>query len=130
MIGRTLKRFPDLFEPLGDPNSIAAWFKKTRLYPIVHALQLRRDCLEENPGLAEALIDAFTRGWSASEARLDVPEREFIARERSLLGFDPYRCELGDVQRQTVEKLMDYLQADGLLQRRFSPQELFPFAGK
>jgi 4,5-dihydroxyphthalate decarboxylase len=130
MIGGTLQRFPDLFEPLGDPSSIAAWFKRTSLYPIVHALQLRADCLEANPGLAEALIDAFARAWAASEARLDSQGRELIAGERSILGFDPYRYELGQVQRRTIEKLMDYLQADGLLNRRFSIEELFPIARK
>jgi hypothetical protein len=46
-----------------------------------------------------------------------------------LLGFDPYRYELGEVQRHTIEKLMDYLQADGLLRRRFTVEELFPLAG-
>lgn len=130
MIGGTLKRFPHLHEPLGDANAIASWFKRARIYPVVHALQLKGDCLEENPGLADALIDAFTRAWAASESRLDVKERDFIDRERSLLGFDPYRYEMGDVQRRTIEKLMDYLQADGLLSRRFTIAELFPFAGK
>ena len=130
MIGGTLKRFPDLYEPLGDPSAIAAWFKKTRLYPIVHSLQLRADCLEQNPGLADELVAAFTRAWASSEARLDSKEREFIAQERSLLGFDPYRYELGEVQRRTIEKLMDYLEADGLLRRRFSMQELFPSVEK
>ena len=125
MIGDTLKRFPDLCEPLGDADEIAAWFKKTRIYPTVHGLQLRADCLEKNPGLASALIDAFSRAWAASESRLDANEKELIARERMLLGFDPYRYELGEVQRHTIEKLMDYLQADGLLQRRFSIEELF-----
>ncbi|HEY3305007.1 MAG TPA: hypothetical protein VGL70_15895 [Candidatus Binatia bacterium] len=130
MIGGTLKRFPNLHEPLGDANAIAAWFKKARIYPVVHALQLRRDCLEKNPGLAGALIDAFTRAWTASESRLEPKERALIVRERSLLGFDPYRYELGEVQRRTIEKLMDYLQADGLLGRRFTVVELFPFSGK
>jgi 4,5-dihydroxyphthalate decarboxylase len=130
MIGGTLKRFPDLYEPLGDANEITAWFRKTKIYPVVHALQLRRDCLEENPGVAGALVDAFTRAWTASESRLDAKERDFIERERSLLGFDPYRYKLGEVEWRTIEKLMDYLQADGLLGRRFSIAELFPFAGK
>ena len=75
-------------------------------------------------------MDAFTRGWAASEARLDGGERELIERERLLLGFDPYRYELGEVQRHTIEKLMDYLQADGLLQRRFTVEELFPIASR
>jgi len=75
-------------------------------------------------------VDAFTRAWSASEARLDQRERELIEHERSLLGFDPYRYKLGEVQRHTIEKLMDYLQADGLLRRRFTVEELFPLAGR
>jgi hypothetical protein len=36
----------------------------------------------------------------------------------------------GEVQRNTIEKLMDYLQADGLLRRRFTVEELFPLAGR
>jgi 4,5-dihydroxyphthalate decarboxylase len=128
MIGGTLKRFPDLYEPLGDVKTIAAWFRKTRIYPIVHALQLSEDCLAANPGLSAAMIGAFSRGWSASEAQLGPQEKEFIDRERELLGFDPYRYELGEVQRRTIEKLMDYLQVDGLLKRRFSIEELFPSA--
>jgi hypothetical protein len=128
MIGGTLKRFADLHEPLGDADEIAVWFKKTNIYPAVHGLQLRADCLEKNPGLSEALIEAFSRAWANSEARLDAREKELIARERALLGFDPYRYELGEVQRRTIEKLIDYLQADGLLHRRFTISELLPLA--
>jgi len=126
MLGGTLERFPALYEPLGNAAGILAWFRKTKIYPIVHGLQLRSDCLEAAPGLAAALVDAFTRAWAASEARLNARERDLLEREKSLLGFDPYRCGLGDVQRRTIEKLMDYLQADGLLRRRFTVQELFP----
>ncbi len=129
MIGGTLKRFPDLYEPLGNAEEIAAWFQKTKIYPMVHVLQLRADCLDENPAFAQALVDVFTRGWAASEKRLEARERELIDKERSLLGFDPYSYELGEVQRHTVEKLMDYLEADGLLHRRFSMNEIFPLAG-
>jgi 4,5-dihydroxyphthalate decarboxylase len=129
MIGGTLKRFPELCEPLGNAQEIAAWFCKTKIYPAVHGLQLQAHCLEANPGLGAALVDAFTRGWAASEARLEARERELIDQERALLGFDPYRYELGEVQRRTIEKLMDYLDADGLLRRRFTIEELFPLAG-
>lgn len=128
MIGGTLKRFPQLYEPLGNPDEIAAWFNKTKIYPMVHVLQLRTDCLEENPGLAEELVDLFGRAWAASEARLDGAERELLDKERALLGFDPYRYEVGEVQRATIEKLMDYLQADGLMTRRFTIEEIFPFS--
>ena len=92
----------------------------------MHGLQLRADCLDANLGLAAALVDAFSRAWTVSEARLNSEERDLMERERALLGFDPYRYELGDVQRSTIERLMDYLQADRLLRRRFTLPELFP----
>ncbi len=128
MIQGTLERFPDLHQPLGDAEAITAWFKRSRVYPMVHCLQLRADCLEENKGLAEALMEAFKKAWAESEKRLDVQEKELIKNERELLGFDAYRYELGEVQAHTVQKLIDYLQADGLLKSRFSLQEIFPMS--
>jgi 4,5-dihydroxyphthalate decarboxylase len=126
MIEGTLQRFPDLFQPLGIAEEIIDWFKRSKIYPIVHCLQVRADCLDENKGLAEALLDAFKRAWAESEKRLDAREKELIKNERELLVFDAYKYELGDVQAHTIEKLMDYLQADGLLKGRFSLKEIFP----
>ena len=126
MIQGTLQRFPDLFQPLGNAEEITAWFKRSKIYPVVHCLQLRADCLDENKGLAEALLDAFKRAWAESEKRLDERVKELIKNERELLGFDAYKYELGEVQAHTIEKLMDYLQADGLLKGRFSLKEIFP----
>ncbi len=126
MIQGTLERFPQLHQPLGDADGIAGWFKKAKIYPVVHCLQLRTDCLEENPGLAESLMAAFKKAWSVSEERLNDKEKGMIKKERSVLGLDAYKYELGEVQLHTIEKLMDYLQADGLLNRRFTVQEIFP----
>lgn len=126
MIQGTLERFPKLHQPLGDADAIAGWFKKTKVYPVVHCLQVRTDCLEENPGLAESLMAVFKKAWAVSEERLNEKEKGLIQKERSILGFDAYNYELGEIQAHTIEKLMDYLQADGLLNQRFSLQEIFP----
>ena len=126
MIEGTLQRFPDLFQPLGNAEEIVDWFKRSKIYPVVHCLQVRADRLHENKGLADALLDAFKRAWAESEKRLDVREKELIKNERLLLGLDAYKYELGEVQAYTVEKLMDYLQADGLLKGRFTLKEIFP----
>lgn len=128
MIEGTLRRFPNLYQPLGNVEAIAVWFKKTKIYPVVHALQVGADCLEENTGLAAALWEGFTKAWIESEKRLTKEERGLIEKERELLGFDPYQYELGEVQKRTIEKLMDYLQADGLLTRRFTLGEIFPYS--
>ncbi|HEX9879572.1 MAG TPA: hypothetical protein VGB25_05210 [Candidatus Binatia bacterium] len=126
MIQGTLERFPDLHQPLGNAGDISRWFKKSRIYPVVHCLQLRTDCLEANPGLSESLTEAFRKAWAVSEERLNEQEKKLIKEERETLGFDAYRYELGKVQVHTIEKLMDYLQADGLLKERFGLREIFP----
>ena len=94
MIGGTLKGFPDLCEPLGNAEAIAAWFKKTKIYPTVHGLQLRNDCLDAHPGLADALVDAFSRGWAASEARLDGRERYVVSDNRLAKALEGERAKL------------------------------------
>lgn len=127
MIDGTLGRFPELDQPLGDVEEIAAWFRRTKIYPLVHVLVARADRLAEHPGLASALVSAFQKAWHESEKRLSPAERELIQKERELLGYDPYRYEIGDAQARTIEKLMEYLQSDGLLKRRFTLRELFPY---
>lgn len=138
LLEQALKLFDDTFrffsgvkkadgdQPLGNAEEITAWFKRSKIYPVVHCLQLRADCLVEHKGLAEALLDAFKRAWAESEKRLDEREKELIKNKRELLGFDAYKYELGEVQTHTIEKLMDYLQADGLLKGRFSLKDIFP----
>jgi len=48
---------------------------------------------------------------------------------RGLLA-DEFGIARESVEWHTIEKLMDYLQADGLLRRRFTVEELFPLAGR
>jgi hypothetical protein len=73
-------------------------------------------------------VEVFTEAWSTSEARLDINQRELLDKERAILEFDAYRYELGEIQQKTIGKLMDYLQADGLLSGRFTMKEIFPFS--
>jgi 4,5-dihydroxyphthalate decarboxylase len=59
MVEPVLRDNPDLWSPLGDPETIVAGFKRSQVYPLVHALTLRTQVVEENPGLVDALMDAF-----------------------------------------------------------------------
>jgi len=46
------------------PNSRAveqAYFKKTGIFPIMHAVAIRKSLLEENTWLAQATFDAYSK---------------------------------------------------------------------
>jgi 4,5-dihydroxyphthalate decarboxylase len=38
-----------------------AYFSKTGIFPIMHAVAIRKDVLEQNPWLAEAVFNAYSR---------------------------------------------------------------------
>lgn len=47
-----------------------AWYRRTRLFPIMHLVVLRRDVHEREPGLAGAIFEAFRAAKAAAVARL------------------------------------------------------------
>jgi hypothetical protein len=94
-----------------------------------------------------ALVDGSVRvdGFAVEfHSKVTLPDRLHGVRDGKWQGSDgtltDYLLEkdaglgmpkvLGEVQRHTIEKLMDYLEADGLLRRRFTVEELFPIAGR
>jgi 4,5-dihydroxyphthalate decarboxylase len=46
------------------------YFARTRLFPIMHLVVMRRDVYEANPGLAQALVDSFVEAKARGQRRL------------------------------------------------------------
>jgi 4,5-dihydroxyphthalate decarboxylase len=110
-----------------------AYFAKTGIFPIMHAVAIRTDVAEANPWLPEAVFRAYavakqqalqrlrTMGW----AMISLP---WIAQEvestRELMGDDfwPYGVE---ANRDTLTALLQYSHEQGLMERVLSPEELF-----
>jgi 4,5-dihydroxyphthalate decarboxylase len=116
----------NLHFPVGDLDSHLAWFKKERIYPTYHFLGIRKSVAANNPGLTDALVDAFQRAAAAAPNYMSDEERKLFEREKEFLGIDPNRCGLTAVHKKTIERCLDYLEADGLLPRRPSLEEIFP----
>src|SRR5581483_3080564 len=57
-----------LFEDSGDVE--AAYWKKFRIFPIMHAIAIRQDILTANPSIGPALFNAFNEAKTRSVARL------------------------------------------------------------
>jgi 4,5-dihydroxyphthalate decarboxylase len=112
------------------------YFQRTRIFPIMHVIAMRRQVYEANPWIARNLFDAFDEAKRASVARLagiqtsHLPTAwapEEIQRVHALLFGDgepwPYGLE---PNRPTLEPFLAYCHEQGITARRLRGEELFP----
>ena len=122
-----LRLFPDYQE------AEAAYFRKTRIYPIMHVIVLRRAVYERDRWIAMNLLKAFEEAKRRSQARLVeiglshlpmpwVPEHARRWRELAGEDFWPYGIE---PNRPTLEAFAQYAFEQGVTARRMPLEELF-----
>lgn len=111
------------------------YFKETGIFPIMHAVALRKDVFEKHPWTAMNLFTAFDRAKERSferirnvtAAQIAVPWLYHDALEVNRLVFGdkfwPYGIE---PSRITLEAFLQYGYEQGTLRRRLTPEELFP----
>ena len=119
--------FPDYAEVERD------YFRRTRIFPIMHTVVIRRDVYRANPWVAQSLARAFgeakdkaLRGYcqtAASKAMLPwLPAHVDEARREMGEDWWPYGLE---ANRHVLDTFLRYHHEQGLSQRRFTPDELF-----
>jgi len=110
-----------------------AYYKKTKIFPIMHTLVIRRELYKANPWMATSLYKAFI------EAQKFVYEDlEEVAALKTMLPFQAYhaeetRKEMGDdwwpyglaPNRAVLETFLRYHHTQGLSKRLLKPEELF-----
>ena len=111
--------------PFGDLDSHLAWFKKENTYPTYHFLAIRRSVVARQSGLAAALVEAFDYAAKRAPTYMSAQERGLFEREKEILNVDPNECGLNAIHKRTIEKCLDYLEADSLLPRRPALGEIF-----
>jgi len=119
--------FPDY------PPEELAYFRKTRIFPIMHIVVLRRDVYERDRWVAMNLMQAFEEAKDRSLARaaeigasaVPVPwVSDHARRWREVAGEDfwPYGIE---PNRPTLEAFLKYSFEQGVCQRLLKPEDLF-----
>lgn len=109
------------------------YYRRTGIYPIMHAVALRGDVYREYPWVAANLVKAFTaakerslqRALDANVPRSPIPWAAARASAaQQLFGRDlwPYGVE---ANRPTLEAFLGYMHEQGLCARRLEPEELF-----
>lgn len=117
-----------------DPVAAASeWYRKHRMFPIMHLLGIRKDVVERHRYLPGALFKAFEEAKQVALARLSntaatkvtlpfVEER--LQQARALMGEDFWSYGL-DANRHVLDAFLQAHHAQGLSSRRLAPEELF-----
>ncbi len=135
-------RVPSCFGKLPDkigrlfPDHRAAeeaYYKKRRLFPLMHAVGIRKDLYQRHPWLAvsvfKALIESKAVGLSDMQQtnflRSSLPWlSDDIARVKAVMGDDYWAYGVNEA-RGELEAMARYAFEDGLAPRLVTPEELF-----
>jgi 4,5-dihydroxyphthalate decarboxylase len=108
--------------------------ERTRVWPIMHIIAMRKRILDQHPWAARNLFNAFQESKRRSIERLLDPavSRYPLAwlptygrRMRDLFGGDPFPYGIEE-NRATWEQMALYTHQQGIAHRQFTPEEIFP----
>ena len=111
----------------------AAYFKKTGMFPIMHAIAIRNDVLEENPWLAKAVFEMYS---DAKDIAYQNLETTTVVRTSLPWGKDEYESTveiMGDnywkygieANRKELDAIMRYVYEQGLTKEQVGFEEMF-----
>ena len=118
-----------------DPTRAAAdWFRKRRIFPIMHLVGIRRALAGQQAWLPAAVCKAFEQAkaiavkkladTSVTKVTLPFVEEQLRA-ARDLMGRDFWSYGFRE-NRPVLETFLRYHHAEGLSSRLLTPEELFP----
>jgi 4,5-dihydroxyphthalate decarboxylase len=114
--------FPDY------PAVELAYYQKTRIFPVMHLVGIRRDLAERHPWLPVSVFKAFLKAQSAVEFRYPTMTSPWAAAEHAriskLLGPDLWSYHL-EPNRHLLETFVRYSNEQGIAPKTFPVEELF-----
>jgi 4,5-dihydroxyphthalate decarboxylase len=126
--GQVVRLFPDY------RAEEERYFAKTKIFPIMHLITLRRAAFEQHPWIAMNLFKAFDeakrraleRVRDFTCAHVPLPWAAAITDEiMQAQGPDPYPYGI-EASRPTLEAFCRYASDQGVTARRMTPEDLFP----
>jgi 4,5-dihydroxyphthalate decarboxylase len=110
-----------------------AYFARAGIFPIMHAVAIKRDVAQQNPWLAEAVFNAYSQAKQMSYKHMAKAAwlydmlpwygQEF-EETRALMGDNFYSYGIKP-NRKTLEALFRYSHQQGLSSRELTVEELF-----
>lgn len=125
---------PDIGWLFDDPTSVAKdYYKRTRVFPIMHVVGVRKTLAEKHPWLPGALLKAFEQSKAAALAKLSDTSatkvtlpfvEEQIKATHEVMGENYWAYGVRD-SMPTLEAFTRHHHAQGLSSRRVPVDELF-----
>jgi len=109
-------------------------FAKSKVFPIMHVIAMKREILDTHPWAARNLYNAFNESKRRSVQRLLDPAVSryplpwlptYARRMRDLFGGDPYPFGIEE-NRPTLELFLQYTFEQGIAHRHAKLEEIFP----
>jgi 4,5-dihydroxyphthalate decarboxylase len=119
--------FPDYMTAEKD------YFRKTKFFPIMHALMVRKDIAEKHPNLPAQLFEAFAKAKAASLAELALNNVLRVSLPWITVNYADARSTMGknvwpygfEENRDELTAMTRHVYEDGLARRVVDPTELF-----
>ena len=109
------------------------YFRRTKIFPIMHTVAIREEVYEKNPWIAQSLFKAFNESKRlCQEAMYEFSALKYMLawsidemeKEREILGEDPWAYGL-EANRHVLETLVQYTHEQGLISKRLEVNSLF-----
>jgi len=129
-VGDIRAESPEIKPLIADARQAGfAWYRKTGIYPINHAVVVRDAVLAERPGLAQDLMRAFAAAKRAYLAELDAgrataPADETVRQLRAVVGADPYPYGIA-ANRPALEAVVRFAVEQKVIPSLPAPEALF-----
>ncbi|HSG95079.1 MAG TPA: ABC transporter substrate-binding protein, partial [Afifellaceae bacterium] len=123
-----VRLFPDFLDMEED------YYRRTRVWPIMHIIAIQKHILEKNPWVARNLYSAFLESKRRSLERLLDPAVSryplawlpiYARKMRDMFDGDPFPFGIEE-NRPTWEQLLLYAHQQGIAHYHAKPEDIFP----
>ena len=130
---------PDIVRIFPDSRATEqAYFSKTGIFPIMHAVAIKKDFLKEHPWMAEAVFNAYSQAKQKTYEYLTKSAwyktslpwvSQDLEETRRVMGKNYWTYGLNESNRKTLDTLFRYSYEQGLCNRKLTVEELFHPSG-
>jgi 4,5-dihydroxyphthalate decarboxylase len=130
-----MKRHPDVVRLFPDFQQMEEkYYARTKVWPIMHVIAMKRQILDQHPWVAGSLYNAFLESKNRSIERLTEQSVSryplpwlvaYARRMRDLFDGDPFPFGI-EANRPTLEQFLRYTSEQGIAHRHAKVEEIFP----
>jgi 4,5-dihydroxyphthalate decarboxylase len=119
--------------PFENYVEVSGLLRKTRIFPIMHTVAIRRDVYNANPWIAQSLTKAFVQAKQRVYQNLYTTSALTTMLPWQIAQVEEVRRDMGDdwwpygfePNRHVLDTFLRYHHEQGLSPRRLQPEELF-----